>query len=226
MLEMLTHPAAFPFACALAVMVALASLEVLSLLFGAQLSGLLDNLMPDLDLDTDLDADSGHAGPGALLVWLKLDELPLLMVLIVFLTLFGLIGLGIQTVVADATGAPWPLGIAVLATLVALVLPLRWLLVGLARVMPGDETEAVARADLVGLSGSIVLGTARRGSPAQAKVRNTLGQTHYVMVEPEQDGEAFAAGETIVLTVCRANLFLARGVPRIEQPGLSKGEEL
>jgi hypothetical protein len=69
----------------------------------------------------------------------------------------------------------------------------------LARVLPRDETQSVSQAGLVGRMATIVLGTASAGSPAQAKVRDTFGQMHYVMLEPDDDAERFVAGDVVLL---------------------------
>ena len=47
--------------------------------------------------------------------------------------------------------------------------------------------------------GTILEGTARRGQPARAKVVDQHGQAHYVMVEPHNDSDVVAPGETALL---------------------------
>jgi hypothetical protein len=69
----------------------------------------------------------------------------------------------------------------------------------LAKVIPKDETTAVPDVSLVGRVATIVIGTARAGRPAQARVRDEHGTTHYVMVEPEEPDESFASGTSILL---------------------------
>ena len=76
--------------------------------------------------------------------------------------------------------------------------------------MPRDETEAVAEASFIGRDAQIVLGTARAGSPAQAKLQDAFGKTHYIMFEPLGD-EAVAAGSIVTLQEKRDKTF--RGVP-------------
>ena len=58
----------------------------------------------------------------------------------------------------------------------------------------------------VGDSGTIVLGEARRGAPAQARVRDAHGRTHYLMVEPDLDDEVFDEGAQILI-VRKAGAF-------------------
>ena len=80
---------------------------------------------------------------------------------------------------------------------------------GLARIMPGDETTAVSLDSLVGRRGTITIGTARRGSPAQARVKDIHGQPHYVMVEPYDDAHALVEGDTVRLDRREGNIFIA-----------------
>jgi hypothetical protein len=67
----------------------------------------------------------------------------------------------------------------------------------IARILPRDETTAISQDALVGRSAVIVLGQARRGSPAQARATDRHGQVHYFMVEPSDDAETLVAGEAL-----------------------------
>ena len=49
-------------------------------------------------------------------------------------------------------------------------------------------------------------GAARRGLAAQARVRDSYGRTHYLMVEPDVDGDVFDEGMQ-VLIVQKAGAF-------------------
>ena len=51
----------------------------------------------------------------------------------------------------------------------------------------------------VGTTGTIVMGTARCGHPAQARLRDAQGQSHYVMVEPSTPEEVFETGTDVLL---------------------------
>jgi hypothetical protein len=83
--------------------------------------------------------------------------------------------------------------------------------------MPGDETTAVGLDELVGRRGTITIGTARRGSPAQARVADIHGQVHYVMVEPYDDRQSIGEGETVRLDRRDGHIFIAVGrTDRIE----------
>jgi hypothetical protein len=189
MLEIIAAPANLPFSVALLVMLMIGAVEAVGL--GASA----------VHLDLHADADGGD-----LLGWLGIGRVPLLMLLVVFLALFGLIGLAIQQF-----AGPLSLWIAVPAA-AAGALPLTGFGGrGLARVMPGDETTAVSLDSLVGRRGTITIGTARRGSPAQARVADIHGQPHYVMVEPYDDDHSIGQGETVRLDRREGNIFIAVG---------------
>jgi len=109
MLAFLAEPSCLPFSVALATMVVFVLLELLSLSLGAGLSGIIDSLFPDLDLDADLDLpDSSPSTFSQILSWLRVGEVPLLMLLLVFLTAFGLSGILIQFFLHMVTGELLP----------------------------------------------------------------------------------------------------------------------
>ena len=57
----------------------------------------------------------------------------------------------------------------------------------------------------------MVVGEARRGSPARGRVRDAYGQTHYVMVEPTDEDASLATGDTALLVRRDGELFF--GLP-------------
>jgi membrane protein implicated in regulation of membrane protease activity len=189
MFEFILAPENLPFAVALAVMLMIGVVEALGL--GASAA----------HVDLHVDADGGD-----LLAWLGVGRVPLLILLVVFLALFGLSGLLIQQSFGPLS--PW---LASGAALVA-ALPLTGLGArGLARIMPQDETTAVSLDTLVGKRGEITIGTARRGAAAQARVRDAFGQPHYVMVEPHDEAHPIAEGETVLLVRREGHIFIGLG---------------
>jgi hypothetical protein len=154
-----------------------------------------------LDLDHDADVD--------LLGWLGVGQVPLVILLVVFLASFGLIGLVGQQVALGMTGALLPAFIAAPAA-AALALPTTGLLArGLSRVLPHDFTTAIDIDDLVGSGATIVTGRATRGSPARARAEDRHGQAHYLMVEPDTADASFVEGERILLVRREAGVFRA-----------------
>lgn len=158
----------------------------------------------------DLDADAPD-GDGVL-GWLGVGQVPLLVLLVVFLLAFGLTGLIGQQLLFDTTGGLLSLWFAVPAAAVA-ALPLTALGArALSRVLPRDETTAVSLDTLVGRTATIVTGRATAGSPARARVDDDHGQPHYVMVEPDNPGQCFEQGDPVLLVRREAETF--RGISR------------
>lgn len=176
---------------------------VLMLLIGAvQAIGIAG----DFDLDIHGDADL----PGWLeLGWLGLGRLPLLMLLAIFLALFGMIGLIGQHLLLDFAGAMLSPLIAAPAAFLA-SLPLTGFAArSLAPLLPRDQSSAVPLDALTGSFARIVTGVARSGSPARARVEDVYGQAHYVMVEPDNAGQTLEEGETILLVRREEHVFRA-----------------
>jgi membrane protein implicated in regulation of membrane protease activity len=197
MIQFLTHSGTAPFSVALLLMVLLGVVEAIGLGSSA----------------IEVDIDPGEAGAIASgLDWLNIGRLPLLMLLVVFLTVFGLAGLVLQGAALALAGGLLPWFGAVPASVVIAAPLTRRLGVGLARVLPRDETTAVAIDTLVGRRARIVIGTARRGHPARARVEDQHGQVHFVMVEPLDDSSLTAAA-MLLLTARHGDIFHAVEIP-------------
>ena len=181
-MEFLTAGANAPFSAALLLMLLIGAAEAVGL-GGA-------------GFDADADAEVGGL---PLLGWLNIGRLPLLMLLVVFLMSFGVLGLVAQRVFLAVTGtlaAPFLAAPVILAA----CLPITRLLTrSLARVLPGDETTAVSRDELVGRMAVVVTGVARSGSAAQARLRDVHGQRHYVMIEPDTGEDSLVEGDKVLL---------------------------
>lgn len=213
MWEMMGAPQALPFSVALVLMVGIGLLEGVSTLLGAAASSLIDALLPDfdadldleVDIDTDADIDTGHvdvSGSGFLtqtLSWLRVGQVPVLILLTVFLAAFGTIGLLGQTLLAQATGMLLPAWIASIPVFFVSLPVVRAVGGGIARILPKEETTAVSSASFVGRVARIVMGTARRGEPTQARLRDEHGRRHYVLVEPDIEGQEFGQGDPVLL---------------------------
>lgn len=162
-----------------------------------QLVGLSD-FGPDFGTDMDPEVDIDGAGEGLLSLF-GFGRLPFLILLVLFLALFGIIGLAGQEFYSSLFGwllTPW---LAVPAAAVV-SLPITGLLARpLSRVIPSDETTAIDIDMLVGRRATITIGKAETGSPARAKVVDLHGHGHFVMVEPANDGEVFRQAEEVLL---------------------------
>ncbi|MCG8552135.1 MAG: YqiJ family protein [Desulfobacterales bacterium] len=192
-----------PFTVALAIMILIAVLEGATTMIGIGLSNMFETFMPDFDLDADVDLDGPDASsPGALtkiLGWFRIGQVPFLIILVAFLTVFGLTGLIIQSFILEFTGRLLP-GLAASGASLAVSLPLVRMLTGvIARIMPKDETEAVSEKSFIGRVAVITLGKAAKGKPAQAKLKDKFGTTHYIMVEPDLEDDTFRQGDPVLI---------------------------
>lgn len=203
-----------PFTISLAVMLGIALIEGVSTVLGAALSNVVDTVLPD-SFSTDIEAGGTAEGieapaPNGLtrvLGWLRVGELPLLIVIVTFLTLFGVIGLTLQSATLQFVASLLPGPVAAAITVPAAIAATRVVGGGLARILPRDETEAVSVDTLVGRVATITIGTARTGRPAEARVLDAYGSTHYLLLEPDLPSESFAAGEQILLVRRKGLVF-------------------
>lgn len=206
MTELLTQSGSLPFSVALGVVVLLAAMQFV---------GLGNLLGHDLDADVDVPAGVDHdlTIDAGLLSLIGLGRVPFMMWLMILLSVFGVLGLAGQHVLEVLTGAPWSAwlvgpvtGVLALPATGAIARPL-------GRLLPKDETTAIDISALIGREAEIVIGTASPGNPARAKVTDHFGQTHYVMLEPDNDGQRFVQSEKVLLVRRDGELFkaIARG---------------
>jgi hypothetical protein len=213
----LLAPENMVFGIAIALMLGIGLLEGLMAILGGGLSHLLDSLLPEsltptveVDLEHGIGSDSALS---SLLGWICLGKVPVLVLLVAWLCLFGLVGYGVQAATQTATGLLIPGAFAWLPALV-LSLPLvRYTALGLAKIIPQDQTDAVSIDSLVGEIAVIVTGTAKKGQPAQARLKDKFGTTHYVMVEPDLEDESFPSGTQVLLVSRTGPWFRAILIP-------------
>ena len=216
--ELLTAGENLPFTVAIFVMLAIAVAEGAALLLGFGLSETIDALLPEVDLDVGLNPDGASAFT-RLLGWLHVGKVPVLMILIVFLTAFGLIGLVVQTVFNGVFGTFLPGWMAAIPVFFLALPVVRGGAGLLALILPGDETDAVSEETFVGRTATITLGSARLGSPAEAKLTDEHGYTHYLMLEPDREGVTFEQGTDVLITENMGGSF--RGIVS-DSPGLKE----
>jgi Protein of unknown function (DUF1449) len=217
--QIFTAPHNWPFVVALGVMLGLALLETLILLMGGSLSGFVDDLVPDspdAGVDVDVGADAQPSAPGAfsgvlgqVLGWFAIGRVPFLVILIAMLTAFGLLGLTLQAALRQLTGFPLPASLAAIPALVGASFATRWLALRIAHIIPKEETSAVSRDSFIGRIANVTLGSARSGEPTQARLTDSHGQTHYVMVEPDRASDVLREGERVLLVSRNNGVFRA-----------------
>jgi Protein of unknown function (DUF1449) len=186
-----------PFGIGFALIVGIALLEGIGMLVSLSPSNLLDNLIPEID---------GEGGLDRVLGWLHLGKVPALVLLLLFLTGYTLFGYGLQMVAHGLFGGYLPAWMAAVLAVPSGLATVRGLGSLIAHIIPRDETSSVSEQTLVGRVGVVVAGTAKRGLAAQAKVKDSLGRSHYLMVEPDLDDELMDEG-TQVLIVRKSGAF-------------------
>jgi hypothetical protein len=216
-------PESLPFAVALAVTAGLFILEIVSSLLGGTLLGLGGNA-PDVDIDIDADFDlsadidfegldidvdgiDGPDTPSAILGWIGARDVPFLIWLVSFLTMFGLLGLILQSAATALIGAPLYTLLAVLIACVPALGVTRVIANWVALIMPKTESSAMRTRFLGGHRGTITQGTAQRGKPAEAKIKDRHGNLHYLRVEPLDDDGVFSKGSDVTLIRKRGDKF-------------------
>jgi hypothetical protein len=237
MIEQFFAPENTPFAVALMIMVLLGFIEGIGMVIGMGVSDVIDGMLPDMDVDADLDVDVDadldaspdgglssdhgveigqvdHIGPFTrMLSWLRIGRVPILILAVIFLLAFGLGGLLLQSLVSGIVGVPLPTWVAVVPALFFGVGSMN-VLGGLAeKIVPRDESSAVSHDSFVGRVATITVGTARTGSSAEARLRDQHQQAHYVMIEPDVEGEKLHQGEDVLIVRKQGTVFMAISNP-------------
>ncbi|MEM9740488.1 MAG: YqiJ family protein [Pseudomonadota bacterium] len=219
-----------PFTLALFLLAGIAALEVIGMALGLGVSGALDEALPDFDFDADVDVDidgdlTGSGAPtdldvhgtgatglglvGQVLAWLCVGKVPILILIAAFLMGFGVSGMLIQQTATGLFGAMLPAWLASVPAFFAALPVTRWLGLVLARIMPKEETDAVSSDTFVGRVATIIRGTAKIDAPAEAKLKDALGYTHYVLVAPAEAGQELAEGSDVLLVEKSGAIFSA-----------------
>ncbi len=196
-MSLFTAPETLPFGVGFGLIVGIALLEGFGMLVSLSPSNLIDDWLPDVSGDGALDRVLG---------WLHIGRVPALVLLLLFLAGYVLFGYGLQMVAHGLLGGYLPAWMAGLLAVPSGMATVRGLGALIAHIVPRDETSVVSEQSLVGRVGVVTAGVARRGLAAQARVRDALGRSHYLMVEPDLDDEVFEEGAQ-VLIVRKAGAF-------------------
>jgi hypothetical protein len=213
MLELLLAPQNIPFSVALGLMIGIGLLEGISTVIGFGFSQVLEGALPDVDVDVpevDVDGGAGMETPSLMsrfLGWIRFKQVPLLMVLVVFLTVFSLSGFAVQSIVRSILPFYLPWYVAIVPALMLSIPSVRGISGVLARCIVKDETTAVSKTTFLGKIATITIGTARKGMPAEAKLTDKYGQVHYVMVEPDTEGVEFPRSTNVLIVNMHGNTF-------------------
>lgn len=180
-----------PFLIALLLLLFIGVLETLAVFLGASLSSHFDAAIdshPDITLGENVFAQG--------LSWLHVGRLPLLVIIVLFLGGFSLSGLILQWL----AGGELPVWLAVIVAFIVAVFSVRWCGRGIARYLPRDESSAVSTDSFIGRMAIMTGATATAGSPAEARLTDEHGRTHYILIEPDEADAAFVRGAKVLVT--------------------------
>ena len=230
MTEFLLSQDMFPFTLSLALVFGLLLLEVIFLLFGWSLlsadSDGIDTELTDIDIgvdgveldapDVDIDAEiSGSDAPGleipppTLSSWLGLGKVPIAIWIATLLTGFGLSGFVLQSILNGIFGFTMPAMMAIPLAVVPALAFVRICTQALSRIIPKTETTAISRRSMGSQHGVISQGTARRGKPAEVRLKDRHGNTHYLRAEPFEDTAVLPQGTEVYVLRRRDGTFRA-----------------
>jgi hypothetical protein len=188
--------ATLPFAVALGLTLAIALVEVVSLLTGLSASEAVDGALPDVVAESP---DVELAPLSQLLGWLSFGRLPALVVVILATTSFGLSGFIVQEAMRRSLGFALDPLVASVPAALATAFSMHHIGHWLGRLMPREQTDAVSTAEFIGRVATVFRGTASLGRPAEAKLSDIHGKTHYLLVEPEEADLSLPEGSEVVL---------------------------
>ncbi|MDX2065518.1 MAG: DUF1449 family protein [Fimbriimonadaceae bacterium] len=189
MLPFLLDSRNIPFAVAITVLLGLLAIELMGAMVGF-------SAMRVGETDASVEVPDGELSPvSATFGWLYLGKIPIVAWLAIFAGAFGALGYALQSATAMRVPTVFVAGVAAIGGMICTRVAGGWLY----RHVFRDETTAVSAESLVGHVAVVTLGRGVAGSPTQAKVRDPHGQTHYVLVEPEQPGAALEPGTEVIL---------------------------
>lgn len=226
MLNEFLSPGFFPFSLALGLFFGLFLLEVVFALLGGTILGAGGEVDgPDLDLDLDapdlgdfevdldgldleaadlelpdLDMPEGDAPEaGGIAAWLGFGKMPALIWLACVLIVFGWIGLSVQLLTREIMGFVLPASIAAIPAIVGALWFAKKFGALFARLLPKIETQSLSERHLGRRMGVVSQGTAARGRPAEVRVTDHYGNTHYLRAEPLRDEVSIPQGAQVLV---------------------------
>ena len=198
-----------PFLFALAFIISLGVLEILSLLIGASAFSHIDS-----SIGTHLDLATGDNLLVQALSWLHIGKLPLLVTLVLLLGSFAIIGISGQYLMISLLQTPLSAGLMALISFVLSLPTLHFIGRWLTPYLPKDESFAVSEDSFIGSMALVTQSAGQPGMSAECKFIDAYGQSHYFLIEPENSDVIFTRGERVlIIAKISAARFLASKNP-------------
>ncbi len=154
-------------------------------------------------------SELGSSELGSVVSALGLGAVPFVLWLAILCGTIAAQGFFLQILLVNATGWMLPAVPAVVVTLPGAVWLTRRLSLFLGRMIPQSESYVISARSFNRRRGTVVVGTARAGSPAEVRFSDSFGTLHYILCEPLDRADAIAAGTPVVILRNR------EGKPRI-----------
>lgn len=207
MLGLLQAPDMAPFTIAGLVLFGLVILETVGLLLGTPVSHALSHLAgghAGLHLHGPHGGHAAHGTAGqrlglaSALSWLNVGRVPLFAVLIALLATFSASGLLIGGLAHQFGLAP-PQLLTVPAAVVIAAFVTRPVSRVVGRLVPQDESYALAPEDFIGCVAEITVGPARAGVVARGRLKDRFGNWHFPRIEPAEPGAELPEGARVLV---------------------------
>jgi Inner membrane protein YqiJ, OB-fold/Inner membrane protein YqiJ, N-terminal len=195
-----------PFIISLTMLILLAIIELIALFSGFGVLQWLNKI------NIHHDMDGAHVEAGIvteLLNWMKLNQLPFAIVFVLMLMSFSVIGFTIQLIAYQLTRLTISEFFAIIIVIILMCPLMRLLIPIFVYILPNEKTDVVSLDSFIGRQAVIILGEAREGFSAQAKVKDEHNRSHYVMVEPDIKGDVFKENDKVLLVKRNKSIFLA-----------------
>jgi hypothetical protein len=112
---------------------------------------------------------------------------------------FGVSGVALQGLVTGLAGSPLNALFAALPCAAAAIWFTGKFGALFVRALPRTETQSVSGRQLGRRLGTVTQGTAARGTPAEVRVTDRHGNTHYLRAEPLRDTDVIAQGADVLV---------------------------
>lgn len=180
-----------PYLFAISFVLLIGVLEFIALIFGHLISSALDAHLQHFDALT-----SGNIGQ--VMHYMNIGRIPALVILCLLAGYFGLFGIMIQHGSMTLWHAPISNLLLVPVLLVMSVIAVHYSGKAIAPWLPRDETTAIAEDECIGCMAIMTGHLASTGHPGEGKFTDKFGQTHYLLLEPEE-GKEFRRGDKVLI---------------------------
>ena len=198
------NPSNLPFIVSGCTLAAILILEIFGLFIGMS-TMLQSHIMGHIDANGNGIPDHLEAQGFSLFSWLNPGRVPFMVMMVIFSTVFTVVGFGTQWMFLGATSHYAPMILSVPIVL-AITLPItRSGTNAIAKIIPRDETNAITLESLTGDQGWVIIGPISSKVSGSVRITDKYGTDHYLT--------AFSEGDAIL--ECRDTVILVGPHPTL-----------